>query len=64
MVEGGVIVQFQIPDWWDEWVVIDEEKLMKGEDGWSLKEGAPARAKREFKATIEMIKMSQSPHKD
>jgi len=57
-------VQFKKPDWWDEWVEVDEEKLLRGEDGWSLKEGAPSRVKREFKAIIEMIEIPQSLRKD
>ena len=57
-------MQFKKPDWWDEWVEVDEEKLLRGEDGWSLKEGAPSRVKREFKAIIEMIKIPQSLRKD
>lgn len=64
MVGGGAVVQFQRPEWWDEWVEIDEEKLLRGEDGWSLREGAPQAIKREFKDIIKMIKMSQSPNRD
>mgnify|MGYP006961724977 FL=1 len=59
MVEGGAVVQFKKPDWWDKWVEIDEEKVLKGEDGWSLREGAPIAVRREFEKIIEMIKLAR-----
>jgi len=52
-------VQFKKPDWWDKWVEIDEEKVLKGEDGWSLREGAPIAVRREFEKIIEMIKLAR-----
>jgi len=59
MAEGGAVVQFKKPDWWDEWVEIDEEKLLKGEDGWSLREGAPTVVRREFEKIIAMLKITR-----
>mgnify|MGYP006940532341 CR=1 FL=1 len=59
MVGGGAVVQFKKPDWWDEWVEVDEEKVLKGEDGWSLREGAPTVVRREFEKIIEMIKLAR-----
>lgn len=57
VVEGSVMVQFIKPEWWDEWVEIDEEKVLKGEGGWSLKEGASSKVKREFRAIVNMLKL-------
>ena len=59
MAEGGAVVQFKKPDWWDEWVEIDEEKVLKGEDGWSLRDEAPTVVRREFEKIIEMIKLAR-----
>lgn len=36
------------PDWFEKWVVVDE-------DGWRLKEGAPDKVKKEFEEFMKEI---------
>ena len=45
-----------IPDWWDEWVVIDREKGKNEYGGYTwLKEDAPEEIKKEFKEFMEEV---------